>query len=427
MPRHVAIVALGLMLLTGIVIGQLHTLGVDQPTIVAATDTSDTNTAGRFYERVNRFLADGEEEPLRDVLQPEFIDHSGSASADGSADDLLRYLSSLRNTFPGLRFRVTGLLAQGDSVAAYVSTAGDTAGQFAGVEVAAPGDGEGFEVLRVEAGKIAERWGSLGLPPLFETVLEVDGPPDTASLVEPAFERRILEPNGQFTMENELGGVLVAEKGSISLSVEGVAEPRPGSVEVASSVTTPISAEETTRLQPGESLSMPAGRWFRIWNSGADESSFLMLSLSRSNPGDFGFPAPDLDAPNVEREVLAPSGQLRSHHGPYTISIGRAVLPVDATIPAHRTGEWELVTVIRGTIEAEASGGFTWILRGDASQTFRGAVSVPAGKGVTANEGAEISYQVAGSEPAEIWLITMRQQDGDEVRLRPETYFSPIA
>ena len=90
------------MLMTGLVLGQLHTVGV-QKVPVATSDSDGEVAARRFYDGINQFLAGGEPDAFLAELDSGFVDHTAVLGGEGSIEDLLRYLSSLRATFPDLR------------------------------------------------------------------------------------------------------------------------------------------------------------------------------------------------------------------------------------------------------------------------------------------------------------------------------------
>ncbi len=213
------------MLLTGLVLGQLRTIGVQ--TVPAATNSAGAVAALRFYDGINQFLAGGPPDAFLVELDPNFVDRRTPMGGEGTAEDLLRYLSSLRATFSDLRVDISDPLVQGESVAVDLSLAGDFSGTFAGIEVSALDASGGFEYLRVANGKIAERWGSRDLPPMYETLLETDGPIVSGWLIEPHLERYRLDPNAAIDLDTSQGAVILAEAGTLDVAADEPFSPAP--------------------------------------------------------------------------------------------------------------------------------------------------------------------------------------------------------
>jgi predicted ester cyclase len=439
MSRSVAIIALGLMLMTGLVLGQLHTVGVQ--TVPAATNSAGAAAARRFYDGINHFLAGGAPDTFLAELDSDFVDRSNPMGGEGSAEDLLRYLSSLRATFPDLRVAIADPLAQGESVAVDLSLTGDFSGTFAGIEVSAQDASGGFELLRVANGKIVERWGSRDLPPMYETLLETEGPEVSGWLIEPHLERYRLDPNAAIELDTSQGAVILAEAGTLDVAADEPFSPTP-----ESGASTPIdqraaaagASEQATRLEPGQLLVAPPWATYLIWNSGNEPALLLFVVMHHLSPvTDYTELGRGTFAPGPGAEVLLAAGNpLRPYNGalnrsPYHLSIGRALLPPGAEIPSHIVAEVELVTVTRGSIDVSTSDGLVWLNNLDASdivtrgsidvstsdglvwwnagpQTVQGRTTLNPGDGLAANFGSETSIRAASPGPTEFWFVTLR-------------------
>jgi predicted ester cyclase/mannose-6-phosphate isomerase-like protein (cupin superfamily) len=414
MPRRIIAPALVLSLLTGLVLGQLRHLGIDQAAAVPSRNSSSLATAHVFYAAVNQYLGTGDPAPVADLLAPDFVSHNGSLADDQTAEEFLRYLASIRSGFPGLRFETADLVAQDNAVAVEVSLTGSRKGTFAGLDVEAGSGGAGYELLGINEGQVVELWGSRDLP-LFETMLEADGPAVSNSYLEPQFERRFFDKGTEFSYENAQGAVLIPESAGLSLEIEN------GPVTVSSAsdeAAWPASderiahANEAVHLEPDATVQIPAGHPFRVWNSGADVASMLVLSIRQIDPQYYQYTAMSGGGQQSETsfEVLASGGRLRPFHGPYTIMIGRATLPPGTEIPTHVTGENEMLAVTSGTIEVTVADGTTWLSNEDVGlRTVEGTVELTAGDGVSSHDGAEIGYRATGSEAAEVWVINITE------------------
>src|SRR5680860_24299 len=76
MPRTAAAFALTLTLLTGIVLGQLHSAGSTRSFATAVPNSHASQTATSFYEAINSLLETGDPGDLRSILHSAFIDHA---------------------------------------------------------------------------------------------------------------------------------------------------------------------------------------------------------------------------------------------------------------------------------------------------------------------------------------------------------------
>ena len=271
------------MLMTGLVLGQLRTVGVQRLSVTASNTTGEA-AARDFYEGINQFLAGGVPDSFLAELDSDFVDHTELIGGEGSAEDLQRYLSSLRSTFPGLRFTIDNLLVRGESVAVDLSLTGDFSGTFAGVEASAEDARGGFERLRVVDDRIAERWGSRDLPPMYETLLEFDGPDVSVWPIEPHFERHRLDPKAAVELDTSRTAVILAEAGTLGVAADEPFSPAPAGG-ASYSTNQPAEAagdnELAIRLEPGQLLVAPPWSSVRIWNPGNEPASLLFVVMRR--------------------------------------------------------------------------------------------------------------------------------------------------
>lgn len=110
----------------------------------------------RFYEEVvnkgNLFAAD-------ELIAEDFYDHSGSGSSQGR-QAFKQFATMLTSAFPDLHLTVEDMIAEQDKVVARVIVRGTHKGTLFGkippTERAVTFTG--VDIIRIEDGKIAERW-----------------------------------------------------------------------------------------------------------------------------------------------------------------------------------------------------------------------------------------------------------------------------
>src|SRR5680860_266055 len=99
MNKTAVVFALTLMLLTGLVVGQIYSLGAPGLATVPASNPQALRTSERFYMAVNTLLESGDASSLRAVLHPGFIDHAAGGEDPGTARDLETELLAVRASF----------------------------------------------------------------------------------------------------------------------------------------------------------------------------------------------------------------------------------------------------------------------------------------------------------------------------------------
>src|SRR5687768_1505677 len=150
MPRTLVLFALILTLVTGLVLGQMSSLGQKPVQIAATSDSGAAETARAFYRAINLYLRTGDAQTVEQLLAPGFAGHAPLRAGVESAEAFLQYLESIRSTFPGLQLEVSDISAQAGTVAVDITLTGDTNGAFTGLPLDAGAGVSGYEVLRVE-------------------------------------------------------------------------------------------------------------------------------------------------------------------------------------------------------------------------------------------------------------------------------------
>ncbi|WP_309138840.1 ester cyclase [Haloterrigena gelatinilytica] len=129
--------------------------------------TEETKQVARRYVDVvwNRGNIDGMDE----ILTSNQLYHDPMSDGAEELKEFKGFIRSYREAFPDLRYEVEEYIAEGDKAAFWGRVTGTHEGMFMGV---APTGNEidimGIGVIRVEDGKVAERWANFDLFGMFQ-------------------------------------------------------------------------------------------------------------------------------------------------------------------------------------------------------------------------------------------------------------------
>ncbi|CAN5846369.1 hypothetical protein BH24CHL4_BH24CHL4_13170 [soil metagenome] len=366
MPKAAVLVALALMLLTGLVIGSLNSLATPEPALNPLTPTSDatSRTAVAFYDAVDWLLESGDASPLRQVVHPGFADHSLLSDEPGTRDSFETWLQSIRQNSPEVRFTVSEVVAQSDLIAVELEQAGALVPSLAGLPLSYPSSSSGYELLRIEHELVIERWASRALPGAIEpSAARLDGMEPADWIREPRIERFEFDAAGSLDVPSHKGTVLIAESGSLNLRI---VTPGVSLHSDAQREAIPSSASHRVpeRLEPGSIRSIEPDTKFRIWNSSQREAAIIAISVFQFEPADYNSTA-DYDQiveGSVTRQLLAGGATIRPDHGPFQLLVGHAVAVPGTSIASHKVNELELLFVTSGSVEASVHKGFAFSL-----------------------------------------------------------------
>lgn len=129
--------------------------------------------ARRYVEEV---WNGGDVDAMDEILTRDQLYHDPTFDGEEDLEEFKRFIREYREAFPDLRYDVDDYVAEGDTVAFWGRVTGTHEGPFMGSE---PTGNEidimGIGVVRVEGGKIAERWANFDLFGLFQQ-LGIDPP-----------------------------------------------------------------------------------------------------------------------------------------------------------------------------------------------------------------------------------------------------------
>jgi steroid delta-isomerase-like uncharacterized protein len=160
--------------------------------------------AVRFYEEAlngrNLYLLD-------EICAENFVDHNPEPGKQGSREVVKAMFRGVFEAFPDMKGHIDSIVAEGDRVGAHVTITGTHRGTWNGV----PATGRrvtlsGFDWLRVQNGKVTERWGVFDATGMMKQLGMIPGP--TASDLKAVSKR-------YYEMLDKARGDLAAVKNEI--------------------------------------------------------------------------------------------------------------------------------------------------------------------------------------------------------------------
>lgn len=149
-------------------------LGKDEP---APNSEFNERIVKRFFEEVwNK----GNLEVVDEVLAPGFTDHNLPPGARKGLQGYKANVNNFRSAFPDITYSLDHIVTEGDRVAIRLTGKGTHKGLFMGI----PATNKqvtfgGMTFVRIEDGKVVERWGLADIPSLLKQISPDSGPPPT--------------------------------------------------------------------------------------------------------------------------------------------------------------------------------------------------------------------------------------------------------
>lgn len=138
---------------------------------MAAENDHNKEIARRYAEEV---WGEGNIDMMDELLAEDQIYHDPTFSGTEPVDEFKEFIRQYHTTFPDLQFEVEGIITEADMVAFWGLASGTHEGKFMNI----PPTGNEIDVMvitivRIENGKIAERWANLDLFGLLQQ-LDID-------------------------------------------------------------------------------------------------------------------------------------------------------------------------------------------------------------------------------------------------------------
>jgi hypothetical protein len=404
-----ALVALGLALLTGLTLGQLTLVGSGTFERAPGRSTDATHTGLEFYEAVDAYLASGQTGALRAVVHPEFIDHVGSQSAMTGLEALLDQLELLRALASESRLDVTPVPSSGELVQFAVLLPPRADATVFGLPVKQDDRFAFNDTLRVVDGRVVERWSDLQLPVTSTTIASEIWDPPAASQMLPAISRLTALSGSTMTLRVGTTHVILVESGTLTLTE--IPRGTPGLPEF-NMESTEISDTKPLVAPPG-SVVVAGNSPYRITNEGSGVARALLIKIAgydlSTNPPAYGASGTSQNDAGVQIETLSSAIALPNHKGAWTIEIGRATLATGARIPEHEVVGSELIFVEQGSLAADLGQCTDRCIQtvGGTGERASEHRVVRTGEGISASDSVTTEYRVTGEAPVTLLIVTV--------------------
>lgn len=428
MHRFVMLITLVSVLLAGVAIGQIHTLGVPQRQIAAPLPPSRSTIAGAeaFYAAINETLESGNSTSLAGMLADDFVERGSIDPEANDSSALIERMASLHATFPLMRVEPVEIHSVGDFAVAMLEVTGSAQGMLAGIPVEAGDLLQGLEMLRIVEGKVVERWpaGERDVSFAGQRTIPIPRPGTSQLLLRAGLERWTLSPYTSKTLFLDSATLLIVTSDGLDLRLEPQVVPDvPLSAETrarakiyaenSSTDPMPIPESDHVSLAPGQIVVLPEKFRVTLRNAADQAAPLYAVTIAQlAAGGTFQFLATptgaDTDETAFTRTVVAPGLLLERSSPEMRISLGRALLQPGEALPRHTAPGIELMTVTRGTVAVTADDGTVWQAGAQASAIRSSEpITIEAGSGTSAAEGSRLGYEASGDEPAEVLLVSV--------------------
>lgn len=407
-----ALLALVLMLLTGLTLGQLVPLGGAAFEKSSVKSTEATRIGLEFYDAIEAYFATGQTGALRELVHPTFVDHfQGQTSARGFGA-LLRQLETLHAFAAEGRITATPASSSADLVRFAISIPPRAeATSILGLPVIHPEVIEYIETLRITDGQVAERWSELQTPVTSTSLASFSWDPPPASSILPAIKRITVLSGSSMTLRYGATHIIVVESGA--LTINGDPGRTFSNLPEFPSGSASLVRDTSVVALPGAIKVVTGSSTYQIVNDGPAVARALLIKVAgfeySSNVPEFSTAGTSQYDSGVQIELLAGASLESSRKGASSIEIGRVTLAPGTRVPEHEVEGSELFFVEAGILDAD----FGTCARG-CIRTVDGSVSsiteqrlIRAGEGVGASNGATTSYRVAGEEPVTLLVVTV--------------------
>lgn len=124
---------------------------------------------GQFYTDV---INKGNEDVMKEIVSDNFIDHYASPNHPKGINGFKEFLNMIATAFPDIQVKVEDMIQEGDKMAVRLTIEGTHTGTLMG---RIPASGRkavwtGIDILKIENGKITERWSQRDLLELMRQI-----------------------------------------------------------------------------------------------------------------------------------------------------------------------------------------------------------------------------------------------------------------
>ena len=348
MQRSIIALLLVIALVTGFVVRA--TVFGSSASVDSASAAGASETAKTFYDALNDALGGAPVDPLAGLLSSIFVDHVSDARTTRSAEDFLDEVRAIAVSPQQPRLEVISSEMSGNTVVVGVRPVWDGTIVVAGVKVEKSLPGTYYEVLRVERGKIVDRWAPnfrwLDASESIEAPLSIS----SFSGIVTSLVRVELVDSHEHSWRAVGLGMVIVESGSAMLQIA-----------LGNGANAPVV------LEPGSFTSIPNGARVRLRSADGNPVSVVIYVASKLGPSSASLPVGDLDreAPAATMQVLWSA----THYWTQSATVhrpARIVLPVGGAIELTRALDSDLLLAgDAGVIEVGSAGGSVAMLGED--------------------------------------------------------------
>jgi hypothetical protein len=388
--------AIVLGFLTALVVGQLG-MAMSRPGIGNPSLTIQSGHAApvveAFYAGINDWIAT-ENRSLERVLAPEFLDHTSSSAPDRNSAELFTYLSSVRTAVPSLRYDILAIKASGTFVSVDLIGVPGQLTLIDGWTIAPPAQQSFREILRIEEGRIVERWSSDDRWPSGSVLVEQTRPVGFETNQQPSIQRFVLDATGAFDLIVTGAVMLWVESGELGIELSGTDQ-------------TGALRFPTDSLVPGSLRIVELEGELRVRALGEDRVVLWTVSLDTIYPQTppLGSLASNLPTGIQQDANVSLAAQLLTNAVQFSVQV--VSLTPGSTLSTS-PASMHAVAVVSGELQAQPqTGEVFYCFDGTRSRLLNGTETALPGEGFANKSGSSASYQVAGPDPATLILFAI--------------------
>jgi steroid delta-isomerase-like uncharacterized protein len=131
----------------------------------------------RLYDTFGRAVSTGNFGLLDELIAADAVDHNPVPGQAPGLEGVKQVFTMFQTSFPDLHFVVEDQIAEGDKVVSRLTAYGTHQGDFQGLPPTGKSTTQtGIDILRLEGGKVVERWGEFDNLGLMQQLGVIPGP-----------------------------------------------------------------------------------------------------------------------------------------------------------------------------------------------------------------------------------------------------------
>jgi hypothetical protein len=368
-------------------------------------EVAQREAAVDFYAALNVALSGGPGDELNALLSPIFVDHASDTGETRETGAFLEDVRAAGSSGQGARIEVLGIEPAGNSLVVNVRPARAETVSVAGMSIAQAPAGPHLEVLRVDRGKIVDRWAPdfswIDVSTLDERAPKISSSAGIATTLV-----RIALDGSREQSWKALGiGLVLVEQGSVLLEINDR-----------------FGASTVRQWESGEFASVPSGAQARLRSADGTPASVLVYLATHVGASDIPLPVQWGNSASLAgaRTVLW-SGQLLWQGTDISHQPVRIVLPVGAAVELTPPMDAALLLAgDGGAVQVSSAGGSVEVLGDDRwPQTVEGVVQLDADRAASISGGDGVMVRNMADSRVSLLVMVIEESmahEGGEVR-----------